>query len=74
MEAQTENHKELMKFIKPLVDFMNENKYSFFFVAGKDGICTRHMLGNADDITGMISGMMENNNDVKMIIEDCKKK
>ena len=72
MEPITETkHKELLSLINPLVDFMTENKFSYFLVAGKDGVCTRHLRGEFDDVSGMIIGMMETNPKVKGIIEYC---
>lgn len=64
-------HDELLMLLNPLVDFMIENNFSYFLVAGRDGVCTRHMRGKFLDVSGMISGMMENNDDVKSIVEYC---
>ena len=61
-------HDELLALLNPLLDFMTSNKYSFFLVAGKDGTCTRHMRGMADDLSAMLGGMAENNKDVKGIL------
>jgi hypothetical protein len=70
MKTITETkHEELLSLLNPLVDFMLENKFNYFMVAGKDGVCTRHLIGEFDDVTGMIIGMMENNKEVKGIIE-----
>jgi hypothetical protein len=63
-------HKELMVLINPLIDFMSKNGYSFFLVAGKDGVCTRHLMGKYDDIHGMISGMMQTQKQVETLITD----
>lgn len=63
-------HDELLALINPLVDFMAENEYSFFLVAGKDGVCTRHLMGNYEDVYGMIIGMMQSNKQVCGIISD----
>jgi hypothetical protein len=62
-------HKELLKLLNPLVDFMTANGYNYFLVAGKDGICTRHMRGSADDVGGMIIGMAKNK-DVRAMLKD----
>lgn len=62
-------HEELLSLLNPLVDFMIKNKYNYFLVAGKDGICTRHLRGEFDDLASMITGMMANNNQVKGILE-----
>jgi hypothetical protein len=64
-------HNELLTLLNPLVDFMTENGFSYFLVAGKDGTCTRHMRGQLIDVAGMIRGMMENNTCVREIIEHC---
>jgi len=64
-------HSELLTLLDPLVDFMVENNYSYFLVAGKYGTCTRHMRGKKHDVSEMISGMAENNSDVKEILEYC---
>lgn len=71
LETVTETkHKELMKLINPLVDFMSANEYSFFLVAGKDGTCTRHLRGNYDDVHGMIMGMMQTQKQVGAMLTD----
>lgn len=70
LETITENkHKELLSLLNPLVDFMIENEYSYFIVAGKDGTCTRHLRGDYIDVHGMISGMMENNSGICDVVE-----
>ena len=63
------NHKELLSLVNPLIDFMIEHEYNYFLVAGKDGVCTRHLRGNIDDVSGMITGMMEKNKQVREVIE-----
>lgn len=68
------SHDELMQLLNPLVDYINKNGYSFFLVAGKDGVCSRHMAGDFYDITGMITGMMETNKQVRGIVEYCADK
>lgn len=69
LEKITETkHEELLSLLHPIIDFMIENKFNYFLVAGKDGTCTRHMRGSFDDVTGMIKGMMEKNEDVLKII------
>lgn len=71
LETITENkHKELLSLLNPLVDFMIENEYSYFIVAGKDGTCTRHLRGNYDDVHGMITGMMQTQNQVGAMLTD----
>lgn len=70
LEKLTETkHKELMELLNPLVDFMVENNFSYFLVAGKDGTCTRHLRGEYDDVTAMITGMMEANKQVRGMLE-----
>jgi len=62
-------HEELLKLINPLVDFMNENGFHYFIIAGKDEECTRHMKGTFDDLEGMLIGMMQNNKGVESLIK-----
>ncbi len=59
-----------MSLLNPLVDFMIENEYSYFIVAGKDGTCTRHLRGNYDDVHGMITGMMQTQKQVGAMLTD----
>jgi hypothetical protein len=47
---------------------MNENEYSYFIVAGKDGLCSRYMNGNYFDVIGMIRGMAETKKQVGAIV------
>jgi hypothetical protein len=63
------NHEKLTELLNPLVDFMTKYNFHFFLVAGKDGLCSRYLIGDADDLSGMIAGIM-NNNDVNDIIKD----
>ncbi len=75
LERITESkHKELSALINPLIDFMTENGYSYFLVAGKDGVCTRHLRGQYDDVEGMIVGMLENNKQVGGMLTDIVNK
>ena len=67
--VQESKHKELMALMNPLIDFMIENDFSYFLVAGKDGVCTRHMRGKFDDVSGMLTGMMENNQEEKGLLK-----
>ncbi|MBK7885495.1 MAG: hypothetical protein IPJ81_18150 [Chitinophagaceae bacterium] len=70
LEPITETkHEELLSLLNPLIDFMIANNYSYFLVAGKDGTCTRHLRGEFDDVAGIITGLMENNKQVRAIIE-----
>lgn len=63
-------HQELLTLLNPLVDFMIANDFSYFLVAGKDGTCTRHMRGTFDDVTGMLTGFMKNNEAVKVMMKE----
>ena len=62
-------HEELLKLLNPLIDFMTENKFNYFLVAGKDDTCTRHMRGDFYEVTGMLTGMIENNKQVGAVLE-----
>ena len=64
------NHEELMALMNPLLDFMIKNKYSYFLVAGKDNICTRHLRGDYDEVHGMIIGMMQSQKQVGALLTD----
>lgn len=52
-------HEELLTLLNPLIDFMIENNFNYFLVAGKDGTCTRHLRGNFNDVTSIITGLMK---------------
>ena len=70
LEKLTETkHKELLALLNPLIDFMTENNFNYFLVAGKDCVCTRHLRGEFDDVTAMITGMMETNKQVRGMLE-----
>lgn len=70
LEKITETkHKELLALLNPLIDFMIENNFNYFLVAGKDGTCTRHLRGEFDDVTVMLTGMMETNKQVRGMLE-----
>lgn len=70
LEKITETkHKELLALLNPLIDFMTENNFNYFLVAGKDGVCTRHLRGEFDDVTAMLTGMMETNKQVRGMLE-----
>lgn len=62
-------HEELLTFLNPLVDFMSQNGYSFMMVAGKDGLCSRTLMGDFHDVTGMLIDMAEKNRQVEGIVE-----
>lgn len=67
-------HSELLVLLNPLLDFLTENNYNLFLVAGKDGTCTRHAFGDNGDVAGMIKGMMETNEDIEKLINQVVKK
>lgn len=70
LEKITETkHKELLALLNPLIDFMIENNFNYFLVAGKDGTCTRHLRGEFDDITSIISGMAKTNKQIHGMLE-----
>lgn len=69
-ETKTTKHKELLSLLNPLVDFMIENGFTYFLVAGKDGMCTRHLRGDYDDVEGMIKGFMENNKQIAVLLQE----
>ena len=66
-------HKELLKHLLPLIEFMDNNQYNYFLVAGKDGVCSRYLRGKNDDVSGMITGMAEKTPTVKMLLEESLK-
>lgn len=71
LETITETkHKELLLLVNPLIDFMTANGFSFLFVAGKDGTCTRHLRGQYNDVAGMITGMMETQKQVGAMLKE----
>lgn len=63
-------HNELLVNLKPLIDFIQVNDFSYFLVAGKDGICSRYLSGNYDDLRGMIEGMIESHPQFIAIFQD----
>jgi len=69
-EISESKHKELLSLLNPLIDFMIENKYNYFLVAGKDGICTRHLRGDYDEVQGIIIGMIEKQKQVAGMLKD----
>ena len=64
------NHDELLVLLNPLVDFMIKHEYNYFIVAGKGGVCTRHLRGKADDVGGMIEGVMQTQKDFREVLTD----
>lgn len=68
--AAETNHQELLTLLNPLLDFMDKKGYSFFIAAGKDGVCTRHLKGQYEDIEGMIIGMMKKNKQIDSMITE----
>lgn len=67
--ATTTQHNELLFLLKPLVAFLDKHKFHYFLVAGKDETCSRYLGCDQNDIILMITGMMENNPQIKVIIE-----
>jgi hypothetical protein len=63
------NHDQLLQRLKPLVDYMTENRIHHLVLAGKDGTCSRFLLGNFDDLASMLEDMANNNPDVKKLIK-----
>ena len=68
---QESKHQELLKLLNPLIEFMDTHGYSYFFISGKDGVCSRYMRGNFDDLTSILTGMAEKNPQVKVILEQA---
>lgn len=64
-------HDKLLELLNPLVDFLIENKYNYFIVAGKDDLCSRHLRGNSEDITGMVKGLVENHPAIHEAIKEA---
>lgn len=65
-----QEHDELLELLNPLLDFMKKREYSFFLLAGKDGLCSRHLLGTVDEISEMMLSMMESHHRVENLIKD----
>lgn len=63
-------HDELLALLNPLIDFMNSNGYNYFLVAGKDGICSRYMRGQHNEVAGILTGFMESNKGVMSLLKD----
>jgi hypothetical protein len=66
-QVVSEQHEELNELMKPLLDFMNENKFNYMLVAGKDGTCARYCNGNKYEVEGMLSGMVKNHPEYKEV-------
>lgn len=45
--------------------------FIYYGPAGKEGICSRYMRGNFDDLTSILTGMAEKNPQVKVILEQA---
>lgn len=68
-KAQLEKqHQELTELVNPLIEFLRKNNYSYFIIAGKEGTCTQHLMGIADDLEFMISSMIEKNPSFKDVL------
>jgi hypothetical protein len=63
------NHDQLLQRLKPVIDYMTENRIHYFLLAGKDGTCSRFLLGNLDDLSAMLEDMANKNPDVKKLIK-----
>lgn len=64
-------HEQLLSLLLPLIEFMDKNEFSYFLVAGKDGTCSRYMRGNFQDAISMLTGMAENNPEVKYMLKEA---
>lgn len=64
-------HNEFLELLKPLIKFMVENEFNYFMVAGKDGLCSRYLKGDLDEVSGMISELIEKNKQVRGLLEYC---
>lgn len=70
VETISENkHKELLKLLTPLVDFMNANGFNYFMLAGKDGTCAKYVKGDFDDLTGMLTSLMSSHPDQLEVVK-----
>ena len=67
------DHKELLRLLKPFVDFMDSNGYSYLLLAGKDGKCARYLNGTVADMSGMIADMAQKHKTVKKMFEHSLK-
>lgn len=63
------NHIELLNLLLPLVEFLDENNYSYFLVAGKDGVCSRYLRGTWADLLPMLKDMAKKNECVEKLIK-----
>lgn len=63
------NHHQLLEKLNPVIDYMTENKIHHFVLAGRDGTCSRYLLGNFDDLSSMLEDMANKNPDVKKLIK-----
>lgn len=72
-EDKQNTHDELLALANPLIDFMIERGYHFFLVAGKDGVCMRHLKGDKDELHGIISGLMETNDRIRKMFKEILK-
>ena len=68
--AQLTIHDELLKLIIPLVEFMDNNGFSYFLVAGKDGTACRYMKGDFDEVGGMLISMAEKTPQVQKLLTE----
>jgi len=47
--------------LKRFIEYCNQNSLHYLVIVGKEGVCSRYMRGRQDDMTSMVSGMVENN-------------
>ena len=62
------NQEELLKLLNPLIEFMDKNNFHYFLVAGKDGVCSRYMRGETEEVISMFSGFAKNHDCVGSIL------
>jgi hypothetical protein len=68
------NHDQLLEKLNPVVDYMTAYRIHHFVLAGKDGTCSRYLLGNLDDLAAMLEDMANKNPDVKKLIKTVAEK
>ncbi|MFZ1751434.1 MAG: hypothetical protein WAU01_14640 [Saprospiraceae bacterium] len=66
--TQATKHDELLSLVNPLIDYMTEHGYTYILLAGKDGICTRHLRGYNEELESILYEMCQKNPPVKKII------
>lgn len=66
-----DDHTQLLELLTPLIAFMDANNFSYFLVAGKDGICSRYVRGGFADIKPMVVGLVNNHKEIRRLLEEC---